>query len=452
MARERHAAALCDAAEGAIQTPPVRADNPPDAMYHDDPHEQVFELIAARRFDEAAGRLEEILGRDPENASGFALRALCLAQVEEWRGALESGKRAIELDPSMAFAHWSLAHVLADRQDFRAAVGPARAAVRLDAGAADHHALLARIEAASGRWDDALRSAETALSLERGHPGAQRTRALVLQHRGRAEEADSAFLNALIQDPDDAFAYAGRGWSMLRVGGDSGSAVEHFQAALRIAPDSAWAREGLIAALKARNPVYRVMLRYFFWLGSLPPRSRMMIVVGGLIGYSVLRRVAAAQPALAPLIWPLLGLYILFLVLSWTAEPLFDSLLRLSPVGRAALTQDRIRASTWVLGILTVALALAIGSLVSGYRILLPVALVFGLLVLPVSGTFHCEPGWPRLSMAALSALTAALILATPFLPEPAATVSLASALGLIILGSWVNRWLASVTPVRRPV
>jgi tetratricopeptide (TPR) repeat protein len=418
-------------------------------MYYDDPHEQVFELIAEQRYGEAAERLDEILADEPGNAAGFALRALCLAQLGEWQAAADSGRRAVAVEPEMAFAHWALAHVLADRKDFRAALSHAREAVRLDPEEADHHALVARIEAAAGRWDDALVASEAALRLERAHPAAQRVRALVLQQRGRAEEADSAFLNALIQNPHDAFAYAGRGWSMLRTGGDHGSAVEHFQHALQLEPDSEWAREGLITALKARNPAYRVMLRYFFWLGSLTPRARLMIVFGGLIGYNVLRRVAAAQPALAPFIWPLLGLYLLFLLLSWTAEPLFDSLLRLNPAGRAALTRDRVRASNWVLATIGAAVAFALASLLVGPAAI-PVAFVFAFLVLPVSGAFQCEPGWPRRTMAALCATIALLAVASPFLGDEGGALALMGAVVLIVIGTWTNRWLASVTPSPR--
>ena len=418
-------------------------------MYYDDPHEHVFELIAEQRFGEAAERLGELLADEPGNAAGFALRALCLAQLGEWPGALESGRRGVAVEPEMAFAQWALAHVLTDRHDFRAALGHAREAVRLDPEEADHHALVARVEAATGRWDEALRSAEAALAIERAHPTALRVRALVLQQRGRADEADSTFLNALIENPDDSFAYAGRGWSMLRTGGDSASAVEHFQQALRLSPDSVWAREGLVTALKARNPVYRVMLRYFFWLSALTPRGRVMIVLGGLIAYNVLRRLAAAQPALVPLIWPLLGLYLVFLLLSWTAEPIFDSLLRLDPVGKAALTRDRVSASNWVIGTIAAALLLALSSLAVGAGVL-PVALIFGFLVLPVSGIFQCVPGWPRWTMAAICAAIALLAVASPFLGAEGAALALTAAVVLIVIGTWTNRWLVTVIPAPR--
>ena len=312
-----------------------------------DLRDHILALIEERDFPEAVRRLDQLVLEEPDDAGAFAIRALCLAEMERWRDAEASASRAVLLDPDTAFHHRVLAQVLTGRGDFRPALAAAREAVSLEPDEPDHHVLVGRIEAARGRWDAARRSVEHALARDPEHGDGLRLRALFLQVRGRAEEADSAFLNALIRDPGDAFAYAGRGWSMLRTGGDARDAAAHFQHALHIEPDSEWAREGLVAALKARNPVYRQLLRFFLWMGSLSPRTRVLVVVGGLLGYNVLRRTAAEQPALAPLIWPVLALWLLFVVLSWTADPLFDTLLRLDPLGRRALTPDRVLASTW---------------------------------------------------------------------------------------------------------
>lgn len=414
-----------------------------------DLRDSILTLIEERRFAEAVLRLDLLVQEEPDDAGAFAIRALCLAQLERWRDAEASARRAVLLDPDTPFHHRVLAQVLTDRDDYRPALAAAREAVALDPDEPDHHLLVGRIEAAQGRWDASWRTVEHVLALDPEHGDGLRLRALILQQRGRAEEADSAFLNALIRDPGDAFAYAGRGWSMLRTGGDARDAAAHFQRALALEPDSPWAREGLIAALKARNPFYRLLLRSFLRLGSLEPRTRMAVVVGGLLAYNVLRRVAATQPALAPFIWPVLVLYIAFVLLSWTADPLFDSLLRLDPVGREALTPDRVRASSWVLATLAAALVLGGASLLVPAPGLPLAALVFGALLLPVAGTFRCSPGWPRRAMAALAAVVALLGVGVAAAPRAQSATFLAAALFLVAAGTWVNGWLASVTPVR---
>ncbi len=415
-----------------------------------DLRDHILALIQEQDFAEAVRRLDQLVREEPDDAGAFAIRALCLARLERGRDAEASARRAVLLDPDTAFHHRVLAQVLMDGDDHRPALAAAREAVALEPDEPDHHVLVGRVEAAQGRWDAALRSVEHALALDPEHGDGLRLRALVLQVRGRAEEADSAFLNALIRDPGDAFAYAGRGWSMLRTGGDAGDAAAHFQQALHIEPGSEWAREGLVAALKARNPLYRRLLRFFLWMGSLSPRTRVLVVVGGLLGYNVLRRTAAEQPALAPLIWPLLAAWLLFVVLSWTADPIFDSLLRLDPVGRKALTPDRVLASNLVLATLAAALALAGASLALDAPRLGGAAMVFGFLVLPVAGTFRCDPGWPRRTMAALTATIALLALGATVAPEEPAGLLTGVALLLTVASTWLNSWLATVTPRRR--
>ncbi len=415
-----------------------------------DLRDHILVLIEEQDFAEAVRRLDQLVAEEPDDAGAFAIRALCLAQLERRRDAEASARRATLLDPDTAFHHRVLAQVLLERGDPRLALPAALEAAALEPDEPDHLVLVARVEAAMGRWDAALRTVEHALALDPEHDDGLRLRALFLQVRGRAEEADSAFLNALIRDPGDAFAYAGRGWSMLRTGGDAGDAAAHFQRALHIEPGSEWAREGLVAALKARNPVYRQLLRFFLWMGSLSPRTRMLVVFGGLFGYNVLRRTAAAQPALAPLIWPVLALWLLFVLLSWTADPLFDSLLRLDPVGREALTPDRRRASTLVLATLAAALALAGASAALDAPRASLAALVFGFLVLPVAGTFRCEPGWPRRTMAGLTAVIALLAAGVLIAPEGPAGVLAGAALLLTVASTWINSWLATVVPKRR--
>jgi tetratricopeptide (TPR) repeat protein len=416
---------------------------------YDESREEVFDAIAERRFEDAVDQLADHLEDEPDDAAAFALRAVCLAELRRWDEAIRSAFHAVRLEPELPYAHWALGVVLAERQDYRAALPPAREAVRLEPEDAEHHVLVSRIEAALGNWEQGLAAADAALRADPAHSGAMRLRGLILQRRGDVEGADSAFLNALIQNPGDAFAYTGRGWSLLHGQGDAREALEHFQEALRLRPDSEWAREGRVTAMKARNPLYRLMLRYFRWMASLSPQARMAIIVGGVLGFNVLRKVARAEPSLAPVIWPVLVAYVVFLVLSWTADVLFDSLLRLTAEGRAALTPDRVQASNWVLAALAAAGSLAVASrLVEPPPDLLTGALVFGFLVLPLSGTFQCHPGWPRNTMVGLCASAALLGVVAITLPESrGGGVAAGLALVLIVVAAWLQRWLASVTP-----
>ncbi len=83
-------------------------------------------------------------------------------------------------------------------------------------------------------------------------------------------------------------------------------------------------------------------------------------------------------------------------------------------------------------------------------------ALVFGLLVLPLAGTFKCAAGWPRVAMASYTgAMAVAGILAVilHFIPAPAKGTKLAGAvcLALFVLGAVGSAWVANILIMQRP-
>jgi multisubunit Na+/H+ antiporter MnhE subunit len=126
------------------------------------------------------------------------------------------------------------------------------------------------------------------------------------------------------------------------------------------------------------------------------------------------------------------------------------------------LSRDQIVASNWF----GLCIALALASLVAwafGNQDAKISALVFGLLVVPLAGTFHCDQGWPRTAMGAVAAALALLgciaaspVVLRPLLSEPAfELVDAASVLALLgfVVGVFASQFianaLASVTPRR---
>lgn len=414
-----------------------------------DARTSLMELLAERRLPEAERQLRRMLIADPGDVPTRALRALLLTELERLDEATGEARRAVADDPELAYAQWVLGCVLAACGRFAEAVPVARRAVGLAPADPDHHCLLARCHAGAGSWPAAQDAAERGLALDPEHTGCANLRALALQRTGRPADADQAFVDALSLDTANAFARAGRGWMALRQGHGPRAALPHFQHALEIDPGSAWARDGLMAALKARNPVYRTLLRYFLWMNSLTPRARWAIILGGILGFNLLRRVSRAQPELMPFLLPFMGAYGVFVLLTWTADPLFDFLLRFDTVGRTLVPPDRRAASLWVVATLGVALSCAVGALVTGVGAAWMLALFFGLLVIPVSATFGCEPGWPRTAMGAYTAAVAVLGVAGAAMDGEAGSSLFVLGLFGAALGSWLGRGLAGVVPAR---
>ena len=419
------------------------------------PHlQRALHLIEQSRHDLAEPELRRQVASAPEDPLAHALLALCLSRIGKRTEATAEAQRAVGLAPNVAFAHYVLAGVLEDRDRLDEAAGAAQEAIRLDPEDADFHALLAQVRLAQRRWRPGLAAAEAALAIDPQHVTANNLRAMALVKLGRGDEAGATIEAALAREPENAVTHANLGWALLHRG-DFSRALEHFREALRLDPTQEWARAGLVEALKARYPVYGPLLRYFLWMSTLSRKTQWAVSLGGLIGFRMLRAAAVANPALAPWVTPLLVLYGLFVFLTWTADPLFNLLLRLNRFGRYALSPEETAASTWTGVALLAVLGAALLFAVTRALPFAGGALAGTLVMFLVSGTYRCARGWPRRAMAAYTATVAGLAtlslpLSLAFPGDPGlGLVSLTSALVLGIAGTWVAAILAGVRPAR---
>jgi tetratricopeptide (TPR) repeat protein len=416
-------------------------------------------LLRQGRPDLGEPELRKALAEEPTNAVAHGLLSVTLAERGQLQEATREAEEAVHLAPDRPFSHYALANVLFDRERLDEAKAAIEEAIRLDPLDADYLALLANIHWARGRWRRTLEVAEQGLALDAEHDACTNLRAMALVKLGRGAEAGEAIDAALARDPENAYTHASRGWALLHQG-DHPTAFQHFREALRIDPQLDWAREGLVEALKARYPLYGLMLRYFLWMSGLSGRVRWAIVVGGLLGIRMLAGTLASIPVLNLLVGPLVIAYFLFIFLSWTADPLFNLLLRLNRFGRYALTREDVVASNWVGGCLLAALvALAALPLTGNVGFVVAAILLAGL-VLPVAGTFKCRPGWPRTTMAAYTAILALVALAglALLLTDPTDRGARTSGsdlgfllVGLTALGLIVSTWLAALLSMARP-
>jgi tetratricopeptide (TPR) repeat protein len=415
-------------------------------------------LHAQGRHEMAEKELRQVLSEAPENGFALALLAISLAELERRDEAEAEARQAIGAAPDLAFTHYALARVLTDRNRLDEAASSIQEAIRLEPEGADYHGLSAAIELGREHWQAALDAAETGLQSDPEHVTCNNLRAMALVKLGRKSEAGRTIDSTLSREPENSFSHANKGWTLLEQGRRK-EALLHFKESLRLDPGNEWARGGLVEALKAGNPLYAVVLKYFLWMQKLPPRARWGILVGGYFGNQVLRGIARANPPLAPWIAPVSILYVTFALMTWLAAPVFNLFLFAHPLGRHALNPQQKRQALGVGACFAVALGLAAGALNPAYRASnLLAAMVIGLLAIPVSAIKSCHEGWPRTTMVAITSGLAlmggiaALILGVV---HPAANTDLentAFALaGVFFLGLFISMWGANFLATRRP-
>ena len=144
-------------------------------------------------------------------------------------------------------------------------------------------------------------------------------------------------------------------------------------------------------------------------MAKLSSRVQWMVIIGFYFLQKGLKALAVSKPELNPIILPILILYVIFVILTWIADPLFNLVLRLSRFGRLALSREQTVASNWVGACILGSVLCAATAVIARNGNFLVAAMVVGVLVLPVAGIFKCPQGWPRNVMASAAALLALL-------------------------------------------
>ena len=368
----------------------------------DENFQRALVLFEQSRLDLAEPEVRQALADDPDNALAHAMLSICMLAREDWNAATDEARTAIRLAPDSPFPHATLARVLASRQYLDEALKSAEESLRLDPTDADTYALLSLIHTQRRDWTSALHAAEQGLEHDAEHVRCNNARAMALTKLGRTAEAGKTLASALEREPENAWSHANLGWASLH-DGDTKKALEHFREALRLDPTEEYAKAGLVEALKARNPIYGLMLRYFLFMSRLSGRAQWTFIIGAYLINRMLRELARTNPKWAPWIMPVLFAYLAFVVMTWIAQPLFNLLLRLNRYGRHALSDDQRRGANLVGVLFFLTLACFLGWLAgraaSGFAIL--GFMYFGLLLLPASAIYKCDAGWPRWCMAA---------------------------------------------------
>ena len=273
----------------------------------------------------------------------------------------------------------------------------------LDPFGAHWQSLLGGVLFRAQRWPAALEAANAALELDPEDVDALNLQAATLRQLGRPSDARGSLRKALQQDPHEAWTHANLGWTCLQQG-QQREAEQHFREALRLDPELEIARKGVVEAIKAKNPVYRLILRGFLWLNRRTTKGQWYLVLGAYLGYRVALNLAQEHPEWGLVLWPLVGLYIFLVVLTWFTAPLRTCSCACTRwAGWPCLRTNggvRIGWAALELGLAFLALWLATNSLAALF-----LAAVSAAFAIPLAMTFSCsEPaarhGWSAIRRA----------------------------------------------------
>jgi tetratricopeptide (TPR) repeat protein len=400
--------------------------------------EKAYHLYKVHKYTLVIKEVDAYLEQEPENARAHALKALAYMGKKEAKEAQENALKAVNLEPGNDFHHYVLSLVnLNLTKDYKKAEIAINEALRLNPQAADYYDVLAILKLSNRKFEEALRLCEKGLEIEPENADCLSTRARVLARMGKNKDANRDLNEALKTDPENPQILASAGWVRLE-NKDYKGALEAFRESLKIQPDNEYARSGLLQALKARNFVFRQYLKYAFWVSRLGQRSRWILFIGVFILIRLL--------AFAPVMAPILGLYIVFALSTWLVDPLFNLFLRLDKYGKYALSKNEIVATNLVLVCIFLASTTGVLAWVLDMPFLVSGAAALVLLIIPISVTsdfYENEPKKFRKARIFTITISGMIVIGLTLIPfyETTGVVFLV----LSIIGEVLFSWLVAL-------
>jgi tetratricopeptide (TPR) repeat protein len=387
----------------------------------DDSIERARMLLRLQRPADAERELRGVLAVEPQQDMAHCLLAFALIHQGKTAEAMVVAREAIRLVPDHWYTHYVSGQVFYRAGLADPAITAARESLRHSTEESSTWELLTRAHMMKGQWREAADAARRGLAVDPEVPDLVSLLSMAHTKLGEAEPARAAAAQAIRLDPESATAHLASGRAALTFG-DPKAAADSFREVLRLDPGFAPARDLLVAALKQRNPLQRM-------LSNLRRRYR-----GGW-------RLVFLLPV-AP---PLIAIFILIALLHWAAWVSESvTVLRLARGRATRLLFEGVEARVALscCGLLVAGIGVLALGIALGHEIVGTAGVAIMALITAVQETTHT--GSPR-GRAVLRVWTGLLVVAIAAAviagAQGGAMLSLYAALGTIWVAAGVRRF-----------
>lgn len=304
-------------------------------------------LFQQGKFAEAERVLKDLLTGDSNNVHLLSMLAEACLQQNKFDVARSIIDNAIGLSPAIPDLFYVKSRIAIQQDKYDEAEENIQHSIVLDPYDADYFALFANIKLVRKRYQEALELADEALAIDAENLLALNTRSTALLKLNNSEASFRTIEGALRGDPNNAYTHANYGWGLLEKG-DHKKALVHFKESLKNNPNFEYAQSGMTEALKAGNPVYRLFLKYAFWMSNLTAKYQWGVIIGFYLGVRIINAVADANESLQPLLMPVIIALALFAFSTWVIKPISNLFLRFNAYGQFLLSRKEKMSSNLV--------------------------------------------------------------------------------------------------------
>jgi len=204
-------------------------------------------LYNARRYAEAESGVRTMLGKYP--GFGFGWKLLGGVLQMQGKDALPAFRKAAELLPGDAEAHFNLGNTLKGIGQYKEAIACYRRALKIKPDFAEVHSNLGYALKQLGQLDDAVDSCKRVVELKPEFANAHNNLGIVLQESGLLEAALASYRRAAQIRPDFAEVHSNIGFVLAQLGRFE-EAAESCSRAIELNPGFAAAHNNLGYAFK----------------------------------------------------------------------------------------------------------------------------------------------------------------------------------------------------------
>lgn len=307
---------------------------------------RVYLLLSQKKYDLAEQRIRALIGSDPQDHELFGLLADAMMGQSRHGEALGAAEQAVQMEPGHAMHLYRVALARLHLGEHEKGLDAIDEALKLTPEDADLHGLRAQALSALGREAEALQAAEAGLAIDPTHRGCQAARAVATHWKGDPDTARSDLLEQLAANPNDDVVHCQLA-NVYLFNGDHEKAADHFREALRIDPNYSAARQGLIAALQARNTTFALLLRFGYWLNTLPKWAPWVGLIALLAAPRIVQSIGGDGPVLRALAGFAVVVVVILSQLAMCADAFFILMLRFDRKSRNMLSRAQRSASNW---------------------------------------------------------------------------------------------------------
>ncbi|WP_397447201.1 tetratricopeptide repeat protein [Polaribacter sp. R77954] len=297
------------------------------------------QLFSLGRYQDAIPYFQKALQDIPNDFNSLFHLAHAYLNLDDLEKSEDIANALLKIDPDDENAYFLLSQIYFSKSNFKKALEFIDKAISIYPYEADFFGQKSYINLNEKEYESALKFANEGLALDPNNKLCLNARVQALTKLERKEEVSSTIENLLEKDPENVYSHANVGWSKLE-NGNTNEALHHFKQALALDPNFDYAREGMSTALKSKNIIYNLYLKYSFWMSKKSSKQQWVFIIGIYLTYRFSVKLLS-NTTYTFLVIPIIIAYLLFALGGWLMESLSNAILIFDTYGKYLLDENQ---------------------------------------------------------------------------------------------------------------